>query len=161
MTPETYRAAVEARMPAAGFTVLESGPHGLGGYRKDFRLRWMATTLHLFVHVATTEHVTAAGLEQYTRAALAHGNALRGQYRGFQSGVAVITSVVGEDADEDAHAYALGTLVREFAAFAWPTVVDLGIGVRSSHAGRPVVGAVYTSWMRGQVEALLPQPDPS
>lgn len=159
MTPEEYRDAVEARMPAAGYTVQQTGAFGLIGYRKDFKLRWAASTLHLLVHVATVPHVTADALEQYTRGALEHAKATRGQMRGLQSGVAVITSLVGASADEAAHAYATSQVVKGYAAFAWPTVVDLETGVRSSHAGRPILGAFFTGWMRAQVDALLPQPD--
>ncbi len=154
-----YQALVQERLTASGYTLQSVPPWGLVGYRRDFRMRWMATTLHLLVHVATTDHVTADGLAQFTRAALDHAEATRGQMRGLQSGVAVITAVIGESADDDAHAYALRTIQRDFAAFAWPTVVDLGAELRSSHAGSPFVGAVYSGWMRRQIETLLPQPD--
>lgn len=158
MSAQQYRDAVETRMRSHGYQVQESSPYGLVGYRRDFRLRWMATTLHLLVHVSTAPRVDAAGLEQYTRAALDHAKATRGEMRGFQSGVAVITAVVGDTVDESAHAFARREIVKGFAAFGWPTVVDLGAGVRTSHVGRPVLGSVYTSWMKRQIDTLLPPP---
>lgn len=159
MDPVGYQSLVQERLVTSGYTLMSTPPWGLVGHRKDFRLRWMATTLHLLVHVTTTAHVTADGLAQFTRSALDHAEAAHGQLRGLQSGVAVIAAVVGESADEDAHAYALREIRKEMAAFAWPVLVDLNAGVRSSHAGSPVIGAVYTSWMRRQIETLLPQPD--
>jgi hypothetical protein len=153
-----YRALIEARMTQNGYEVQRSDASGLLGYRRDFKLAWMATTLHLVVNVATTEHATAADLEQFTRATLEHVKAVKGSMRGFQSGVAAITVVVAESADGSAVQFARSQIVKGFAAFAWPVVVDLGAGVRTSHAGRPVIGGVYTSWMRRQIDALLPEP---
>jgi hypothetical protein len=153
-----YQSLVQERLAASGYALQVTPPWGLVGYRRDFRMRWMATTLHLLVHVTTAPHVTADGLHQFTHAALDDAKARRGEMRGLQSGVAVITVVIGDSADRGAHDYARGTIVKEFAAFAWPTVVDLGAQVRSSHAGRPMIGAAYTSWMRQQIETLLPQP---
>lgn len=158
MTPLEYRAAVESRMVAAGYQIQQSDAYGLIGYRKEFKLRWMASTLHLLVHVTAVPQVTGQGLMEHTQAALEHAKARRGEMRGLQSGVAVITAVVGETADEAAHDYARREIVKGFAAFAWPTVVDLGAGVRTSHVGRPVIGAVFTPWMRQQIETVLPQP---
>ena len=77
--------------------------------------------------------------------------------RGAQSGVAAITVLVGESVDEAAAQYARKELVRHFAAFAWPVTVDLSTGERSSHVGRPAIGAVFTGWMRQQIAATLPE----
>ena len=154
-----YQALVHDRLVASGYTVRSAPPSALVGYRRDFRVRWFATTLHLLVHVATTPHVTADGLARFTRASLDHAKLAHGGMRGMQSGVGVVSVVVGDSADEDAHAYALTTTVRDFAAFAWPAVVDLDAQVRSSRTAGPMVGAVYNSWMRAQIDALLPQPD--
>ncbi len=154
-----YQALVQERLVAAGYTLRTTPPAGLVGHRRDFRLRWMATAVHTVVHVTTTPHVTADGLAGFTRSALSHAEVAHGQMRGLQSGVAVVAAVIAESADDEAHAYAMRTIPKDFAAFAWPVVVDLGAELRSSHAGSPLVGAVYSSWMRQQIETLLPQPD--
>ena len=158
MEASQYRALVEARMVENGYQVQHSDPTGLLGYRRQFRLRWMATTLHLLVNVAVADVVTGAQLGQFTQATLEHAKAVKGDLRGFQSGVAAITAVIGHEVGESAATFARDTIVKGFAAFAWPVVVDLSAGTRISHVGRPVLGAVYTSWMRQQIDLLLPAP---
>ena len=154
-----YQSLVQDRLATSGYSLRSTPPWGLVGYRRDFRVRWGATTLHLLVHVATTSHVTADELARFTRSSLDQAELAHGGMRGLQSGVGVISAVIGDSADEDAHRYALTTIVRDFATFAWPVVVDLGARVRSSRPSGPVIGAVYNSWMLSQIEALLPQPD--
>lgn len=153
-----YRSVVESRMHAAGYQIQASSPTGLVGYTKAFKLRWMASTLHLLVHVATAPTVTGHELAAFTQQALEHAKATKGQMRGFQSGVAVVTAVVGDHVEEAARRYAADAIVRGYAAFAWPTTVDLGTLTRTTHQGRPVIGAVFTPWIRRQIDTLIPEP---
>ncbi|GAA3812675.1 hypothetical protein [Cellulomonas soli] len=158
MDTTQYRDLVESRMREAGYQIQASSPASLMGYTKAFKLQWMASTLHLLVHVATAPTVTGPELTAFTQQALDHAKATKGQMRGFQSGVAVVTAVVGDHVEEDARRYARDTIVRGYAAFAWPTTVDLGTGTRTTHHGRPVIGAVFTPWIRRQIDTLLPEP---
>ena len=157
MDAQQYRALVETRMREAGYEV-QTTPAGLIGYRKQFKLTWMATTLHLFVHVATTSTVGAGELDAFVRQSLEHAKASKGSLRGFQSGVATITAVVGDGAEAPAVEYARNEIVRGYAAFAWPVVVDLGARRRVAHEGRVAIGGVYSSYMRSQIDAVLPDP---
>jgi hypothetical protein len=160
MTETTpYVGTIERSLREAGYQVSTQPVGGaltLTGYRADFRLRWMATKLHLFVCVRAVPVVTADALESFATASLAHAKATKGAMRGAQSGVAAIAALVGDHVEDEAVTYARKELVRNFAAFAWPVAVDLSTGVRTSHRGRPTIGAIYTGWMRKQIEATLP-----
>ena len=161
MDPYAYGQVVGARMQEAGYAV--DGRHlastgAVSGYRSQFRLRWAASRLHLFVTLGTVEVVTAEALEAHTRATLEYAKQARGGARGLQSGVAVVAALVGTTATPDAESYARTELVRHFAAFGWPVCVDLTSYRRTSHEGRPHVGALFTSWMREQIDLTLPEP---
>ncbi|MCG2799552.1 MAG: hypothetical protein L6367_13580 [Cellulomonas sp.] len=121
----------------------------------------MATKLHTLVVVSTAPQVSGEGLALFAKSSLEWAKVVKGQLRGAQVGVAVIAAVVADQADESAVAFARKNLVRGYAAFAWPVVVDLGPGQRTAHAGRPAIGAIYTGWMRGQIDTLLPAPHTS
>jgi hypothetical protein len=118
----------------------------------------MATKVHTLVVVSSAPVATGAGLAQFAKSSLEWAKALKGQLRGAQVGVAVICAVVTDQADQSAVQYARNELVRGYAAFAWPVLVDLGSGQCVSHQGRPALGAIYTGWMRGQIATLLPSP---
>ena len=100
----------------------------------------MATKLHTLVVVSAAPGATAEGLAQFATSSLEWANAAKGQWRGAQSGV----DVVADRADEQAAVFARKELVRAFAAFAWPVLVDLGSGARVSHVGGPAIGAMNT-----------------
>ena len=151
---------ISTRLRAAGYEVelrAIGGMPALTGYRSDFRLRWVASRLHTFVTVRSVPVVTAGELEAFAQASLEYTKAAKGAMRGVQSGVAAIAVLVGDRVEEDAAQYARTQLVRNFAAFAWPVTVDLSTGERSSHRGRPTLGAVFTGWMRQQIATALPE----
>ncbi len=155
----TYLEQTDARVRAAGYTLdPSSGPGLLVGYRSDFRWRWMATKLHTLVVVSTAPQASGEGMAQFAKSSLEWAKVVKGQLRGAQVGVAVIAAVVADQADESAVEYARKELVRGYAAFAWPVLIDLSTGQRTAHAGRPTLGAIYTGWMRQQIDTLLPTP---
>ena len=151
---------ISANLRAAGYEVelhAIGGMPALTGYRSDFKLQWMASRLHTFVTVRSVPVVTVGELEAFAQASLEYTKAAKGAMRGVQSGVAAIAVLVGERVEEDAAQYARTQLVRNYAAFAWPVTVDLSTGERSSHRGRPTIGAIFTGWMRQQIAATLPE----
>ena len=159
MDGRTYLEQTDARVRAAGYTIdPSSGPGLVVGYRSDFRWRWMATKLHTLVVVSTAPQASGEGMAQFAKSSLEWAKVVKGQLRGAQVGVAVIAAVVADQADESAVAFARKELVRGYAAFAWPVLVDLSTGQRTAHVGRPTLGAVYTGWMREQIDTLLPAP---
>lgn len=94
------------------------------GYRADFRLQCVATKLHLFTVCVTVPVITGPDLERFAQDALEYAVQRRGAARGFQSGVAAIPIVVAQQVDESAAAVARTKIVKRWAAFAWPAVVD-------------------------------------
>ena len=159
-----YLQTVEDRLRTGGYQVEMHAIGGwptLTGYRSDVKLQWMGSKLHLFVCVRAVPVVTAELLEGFNKAALEYTKSAKGAMRGAQSGVAAIGVLVGDTVEPDAVEYARKQLVRNFAAFAWPVAVDLATGERTSHHGRPTIGAVFTGWMRKQIEVALPTADPA
>ena len=73
------------------------GLNAIVGYRSHFRLAWMATRLHLLTVIVAKPHVAAADVPAFVDAALDHAKAEKGQWRGLQSGVAVIAALVGQE----------------------------------------------------------------
>jgi len=155
---EQYMNDVQARMTANGYEVTRmeiGGLPSLVGYKSEFRLRWMATQLHLYVFVAPISYVTPEWLEHYTRVALAYADRAKGATRGLQSGVAAIAALAGPGADPRALTYAQRELVRMFAGFAWPVIYNTTTKALTSHTGNPFVGWVYNGWIRQQIRDVL------
>jgi len=157
--PAEYLDLVGKRLQADGVAVRSASVGGLPalvGYRSRFRLAWMATRLNLFTVVAGVPSVTAGGLEQFSRDAVAYAVSEKGRRRGLQTGVAAIAVLVGTVVEPDAAAYAEDQVLKRWSAFAWPTAVDLSSQIVYRHQGRVLVGGVYASWMRGQTALALP-----
>lgn len=148
---------VAGRLAGAGFTVTPDvwvdGTTALMGHLSEFRWRWAATRVHLLVYAQAVDTVTTDGLEHFTRTCLDHAIAAKGELRGLQVGVAVVPLQIGR-VEDGARRYAQHEIVRRYGAFAWPVAVDAGTGTVARHAGRPAVGAFYTSWMRQQIDAV-------
>ena len=163
MQPDAFLAGVAERLRADGAVVdrqLLAGGPVLVGYRTQFRLRWMATKLHLFTVVATADVADAPALERLSHDALEFGIHARGQLRGFQVGVAAIPILAARSVDAGAIAYAHDVLVRQWSAFAWPCVVDLATGRSYFHQGSVLLGGFYAGWMRKQTALAVGQRQP-
>lgn len=144
----------EGRLRAAGHKVAPHPGGMLTGMRSDFRLRWMAVRPHTIIVVSTADAADADGMARFSDRALEWANSRKGQLNGLQSGVAVIPVVGAEHVDASAVRFAERQLVRKFATFAWPVVVDRRDGTSASHTGRPAVGFVFNGWMRKQIAAV-------
>lgn len=158
MTPDQYLDGVAVRLRDAGVAVSEQefgGTRAVVGYRSAFRARWVATRLHLFTIVVSEPEITVDGLGDFTEEALNFVIAKKGRFKGLQNGVAAIPVQISSNVSTGAAKAAESEIMRRFAAFAWPAVVDLSTGQVHSHVGRPAVGVVYASWMRQQTEIAL------
>lgn len=158
MDPQQRLQEVAARLEAAGYAVTPSvdveGTTALVGHTSTFRWRWMATRMHLLVYAQAVEAVTIDGLERFSFAALEDALAAKGRLRGLQVGVAVAPVQIGARVEPGARRYAQHEIMRRYGAFAWPVAVDAASGAVSRHVGRPAIGAIYTSWLRGQIDAV-------
>jgi len=147
------------RLKDDGATVSESNVGSVSavvGYRAQFRLRWLATRVHLFTVVASVPYVNVQLLQQFTNDALDFGVKERGRFRGLQTGVGVIAALVSGSVDSEASTWATTELVDRRGAFAWPALVDLSSGRRFSHVGAVRRGGLYANWMRHQIATALP-----
>jgi hypothetical protein len=160
MSADQFLNDAAARLTSNGYTVTSNaqvGAHAaLVGQISEFRWRWMATRVHLFVAVRAVDEVTIDELDRFTRDTLDYADAAKGKMRGFQSGVAGIGVLVGNSVHDGAARFAEREIVRRYAAFAWPVAVDATTQQVWEHTGRPGVGAVFTSWMRQQIQIIAP-----
>jgi hypothetical protein len=158
MSPEEYLTLVAERLQADGAAVTTEyfrGVPAVVGYRSQFRLRWLATRLHLFTIALSAPRVTPEGLKQFCEEALDFANSQKGRFRGLQNGIAVIPVQIASQINPEAITFAQTTLIRRFSAFAWPAVVDLSTGRVHSHQGRVLLGGIYGPWMRQQTAVAL------
>jgi hypothetical protein len=161
VSPEQYVEQVRRRMAEQGYSPgtaeLPGGPV-LVGVRSQFKLRWMATKLHLVMVVAHSAYADGPQLERFTNDALDYADFLKGQFRGLQVGVVAVPVLVVQRPDAGAVELARTKLIRKFGKFAWPTVVDLAAGRVQTHEGRVAIGGIYGGWIRGQIALTLPSP---
>ena len=161
MHPEQYLHLAAQAMQADGSAVsqvaLPGGP-ALVGYQSEFKLRWMATKLHLFTVMVAVPAATPQGLDALNRDALDHAKRAKGRLRGAQTGVAAIPVLVATHVTPEARAAVQAAPKKEFAAFTLPAIVDLSAGEVLSYQGTAFLGFVYASWMRKRRDAACPLP---
>ncbi|WP_433118894.1 levansucrase [Micromonospora sp. CA-246542] len=156
---QAYLTATGERLRADGCEVRTEdwgGTPVLIGYRGDFRMRWMATKLHLFTIAAPTMRVTADVLEAFSTSAMDYVLARKGQLRGFQNGVAVLPALVGLEVEPAAAAWAQEKQRLKFAALARPVAVDARTGAAAAFRGSPALGFIYAAHLRGKLDAYFP-----
>lgn len=107
----------------------------LAGHHSQFRMRWLATRLHLFIIAAVAPVVTVETLSRFTEAAMDYASQNKGGLpAGFQTGVAVFAALISDRVEPDAAAWASRQRLK-FACVGRPAVIDTGTGqVRSGQA---------------------------
>ncbi|MFF5052628.1 levansucrase [Micromonospora sp. NPDC000663] len=156
---QAYLTATGERLRADGCEVrIEDwgGTPVLIGYRGDFKMRWMATKLHLFTIAAPATRVTAASLETFSTSAMDYVLARKGQLRGFQNGVAVFPALVGTEIEPAAAAWAQEKQRLRFAALSRPVTVDARTGAAAAFRGNPGLGFIYAAHLRKKLNAYFP-----
>jgi hypothetical protein len=133
------------------------GTRVMVGYRADFRLRWLATKLHLFTVVGSADAVSRDAVEAFTRVAMDYALARKGDLRGMQSGVGVLAALVSTTVEPAAAAWAADRQRLRFACIARPVVVDLARGVVSCYRGTPALGWVYSAHFRTKLDLYFPR----
>ncbi|GAB3956482.1 levansucrase [Micromonospora vulcania] len=156
---QAYLSATGDRLRADGCEVkIEDwgGVPVLVGHRGDFKLRWMATKLHLFTIAAPATLVTAAALERFSSSAMDYVLARKGQLRGMQNGVAVFPALVSTQIEPAAAAWAQEKQQVKFAALARPVAVDAVTGTAAAFRGKPALGFIYAAHLRSKLDAYFP-----
>src|SRR6266487_1010735 len=82
------------------------GGTALVGYQSRFRIRWLATKVHLFTVLYPTVVATDSQLAALGQDAVSYAKATKGNLRGLQSGVAVIPALIAQTVTEPARAAA-------------------------------------------------------
>jgi hypothetical protein len=134
-----------------------SGTAVLLGWRSDFRFRWLATKLHLFVVIAERAEVTESAIESFTDDSLSLAQRLKpGLPVGLQTGIAVLAALVTERSTDAAHRWAVKKQRVRFGCSARPVIVDLSQRQTFFYAGTPLVGALYSGHLREKVSRYFP-----
>jgi hypothetical protein len=155
-----YLDAAATRLTSDGCEVRAenwSGTKVIVGHRSDFRLRWMATKLHLVTIVAPSAAVTQEILENFTNSAMDYALARKGEFRGLQSGIAVFPALVSMNADTASFEWAQQRQRVRFACLARPVVVDLTRGVVGCFRGNAALGWIYAGHLRGKLDVYFPR----
>jgi hypothetical protein len=156
---KAYIEATAARLIADGCGVQSEDWNGtpvLVGYRSDFRLRWMATKMHLFTIVAPAPIVAPAGMEAFANTALDYAQGRKGQLRGLQSGVAVFPALVSAHVDPTALAWAQQKQLVRFGSAARPVAVDVTTGGVGCFRRTPALGWIYAGHLRRKLDLYFP-----
>ncbi|MEU6203134.1 levansucrase [Micromonospora musae] len=159
---ESVRAYIDTtgqRLRADGCEVKTEDWGGLPvlvGYRADFKLRWMATKLHLFTIAAPATSITASAIQAFTTSAFDYVLARKGQLRGLQSGVAVFPALVGTQIEPRALSWAQQKQQVRFAALARPVVVDASTGAAGAFRSTTTLGFVYSAHLRRKLDCYFP-----
>lgn len=161
-SPRNYLAAVESRLTADGCAPQWqdwSGTRVLVGRRADFKVRWMATNLHLFTIAAAVPEITVTTIDAFTTHALSFAKKNKGGLPvGMQTGVSVFPVLVSERVDPAAMAWAEDKQRNQFACFARPVVVDTARHYVGFFRGKPALGRVYASHLINKGTAYFSHP---
>ncbi|MFD1661945.1 levansucrase [Streptomyces caeni] len=144
-----YLAALEGRLTADGCTTRWedwAGTAVLVGRRSDFRMRWMATNLHLFTVAAAVPQITVQAIESFTGSVLKYARDTKGGLPvGLQTGVGAFPVLVSEFVEPAAVHWAEAQQRNRFACMARPVVVDSRQRYVGMYRGKPAIGRVYAS----------------
>lgn len=155
-----YLEALKQRLESDGCTVHAQRSEGrqlLVARRADFRLRWMATRLHLFTLASVVPVVSPAEIEAFTAWAQDYAIGQKGGLpRGAQTGVAVFPTLISEAVDPQAARWAAAKQRLRFACLGRPVVVDARTGGASCFRGIAAMGFIYGGHLRRKLDQYFP-----
>ncbi|MEV7085987.1 levansucrase [Streptomyces sp. NPDC093085] len=156
-----YLNGLAERLAADGCTTYQdnwSGAPVLVGRRADFRLRWMATKLHLFTIATAVPVVGISTIAGFTTQSLRYAREKKGGLPvGLQNGVGVFPVLVAEQVDPAALAWAEEKQRNDFACMARPVVVDLSTGRTATFRRRNFIGGGYAGHFIRKGSAYFPE----
>ncbi|MFD5078382.1 levansucrase [Streptomyces sp. NPDC058371] len=146
---QAYLASLEGRLTADGCATRWedwSGVPVLVGRRADFRMRWMATKLHLFTVAAAVPEITVATVSAFTDQVTKYAKDHKGGLPvGLQNGIGAFPVLVSDRVDPAAVHWAEEQQRLKFACMTRPVVVDSGRQYVGMYRGKPALGRVYAS----------------
>jgi hypothetical protein len=158
MTPDEFLASSYSNLQSDGYAVthveLPSVPATVG-YQGKFRWLWVATKLNLFTVVAVCPEATSDLLSDLISDSIDYAKKTNRRLRGLQTGVAVIPILASLTVAPDAIDLVRSRPVKGFAAIAMPAIVDLSTGEPPYYAGKLLLGAIYTKWLRARTTHIL------
>ena len=157
--PAAVADRVVAKLAAEGFEREQADIAGLQATvarTSAFKLRRLATRLHVFVPVATVASALAAPLAHaFSAASVAWAKARKpGLPIGLQTGVATVPVLVSPVVEEDARIWAERPQPKDFGAFSRPVLIDTTRMQLHTYEGRMVWGAVYSGYLNGLVRTI-------
>lgn len=165
--PAAYLATLEGRLTADGCATRWedwAGVPVLVGRRSDFRLRWMATKLHLFTVAAAVPEITVPVVEGFTEQVTKYAKNTKGGLPvGLQNGVGAFPVLVSDRVDPAAVRWAEERQRVRFACMTRPVVVDSSRAYVGMYRGKPPSGASTprTSSRRARGTSTVREPSPS
>lgn len=119
--------------------------------RRDFRVRWFATSLHTFVVLAQAPTAEATDVRLYAEEAVHWAKKSKGGVpRGLQTGVAVLSVLTVDVARDAARREASRRPDKDFAALRLPVLVEIEPSRITTYSGAMVWGMVYTDFLGHQ-----------
>ena len=123
-------------------------------YRARFRLRWVATRLHVFTFVTGIADASAQEAAAFAGWCVGYAREHKpGVPIGLQSGAAAIPIVVAARAGDDVRAWAQTQPPLAFGVMSMPVLVDASTGAATTVATRRLWGALYDSYLRDVTDA--------
>ena len=152
MDQDTYFKSVNDRLIINGFQL---GSDKIGdfdveiGKKKEFRLKWIATQLNIFVIMSSVNRIPKDTIQWFSKTSLDYAlTHKKGLPRGFQSGIVCFALLVCKNVDEDAMKWVQRIPKRRFAAIEMPVISDLSNNQIYYCQKTPIAGGIYFKFFR-------------
>ena len=152
MDRDTYFRSVYDRLIADGF---EMNRDKIGDLfvdiakKKEFRLKWMATKLNIFVIMSNVNSISKDLIQWFSSVSLEYTITYKtGLPRGVQSGAGCFALLVSTNVNEDAKRWVQQKPKKHFAAFEMPVICDLSNNQIYYCQKTPIWGAIYYNFFR-------------
>jgi hypothetical protein len=158
MDQNTALSRVGDHLRAEGFEVSTASLLGLPmtqAVRTQFRWAWLATRLTTIVTVAVVPSLSLADAQKGVDAALEHSKPLVKGIPGAQSGGMVVPVFLCNQVPSEAMDWAGNTIVKRFAFFATPVLVDTSSGQAAYEHRKPAIGRVYHPYRLRLIEGIV------
>lgn len=151
--------ALRQRLPAAGFELEETtvaAVEALVARRSEFRWRWAATRLHVFVVVLYVDRLDEGEAEDLTGAAQRYAIDHKGGLpRGLQTGTVAVAVLLTDDSEGAVHSWPASNQQHRFGAARFPVLVELTSNAVSYPNRRHAKVGVYAPYLFGLVEDVI------